>query len=116
MSNHTAPSNATWTIPVDHPVFAGHFPGMPIVPGVMLLDAMLHTITAATGLAPDRCEISSVKFLGSARPGETLLMEHAALPNGAIRFDIITADGRRRIASGALAPSEPAINSAGAVT
>lgn len=31
-----------WQVPVDHPAFAGHFLGRPIVPGVLILDqAML---------------------------------------------------------------------------
>ena len=47
-----------WTIAPDHPAFAGHFPGTPILPGVVLLDSALQAIAAATGLVLDRCEIS----------------------------------------------------------
>jgi 3-hydroxymyristoyl/3-hydroxydecanoyl-(acyl carrier protein) dehydratase len=52
------------TIPPDHPALAGHFPGNPIVPGVVLLDEVLR----AAGL---RCaRLSSVKFHTPLRPGE----------------------------------------------
>jgi 3-hydroxymyristoyl/3-hydroxydecanoyl-(acyl carrier protein) dehydratase len=112
MSNAAA-STSLWTVPADHPVFAGHFPGTPMVPGVMLLDAVLHTI-AATGVAMNRCEIRSVKFLSPAEPGETLLIEHTASPNGVIHFDIVTAHGQRRIAGGTLAPAGPAVDNPGA--
>ena len=91
-----------WTVPLDHPVFAGHFPGTPILPGVMLLDAVLHAIAAATGIALDTCEISSVKFLGRASPGEGLLIQHGLSAGGAIRFDVVA--GTRKIASGSIVP------------
>ena len=96
---------AHWTAPPDHPVFAGHFPGTPIVPGVMLLDTVLHTIAAATGVALDRCEISSVKFLGRASPGEELVIQHSLSAGGSIRFDVVA--GTRRIASGSIVPGSP---------
>ena len=99
-------NNAThWTVPPDHPVFAGHFPGTPILPGVLLLDAALHAIAAATGIALDTCEISSVKFLGRANPGEELVIQHALAAAGAIRFDIVA--GTRKIASGSILPESP---------
>ena len=92
-------NNAThWTVPPDHPAFAGHFPGTPILPGVVLLDSALHAIAAATGIALDTCEISSVKFLSPASPGDELLIQHTVLSSGAIRFDIVA--GVRKIASG----------------
>lgn len=95
-------STTQWTLAADHPVFAGHFPGTPIVPGVMLLDAVLQSIAAATGLAAEHCDISAVKFLSPARPGETLTITHGHAANGSIRFDI--AADARKIASGSIVP------------
>jgi len=94
-----------WTVPLDHPVFAGHFPGTPILPGVMLLDTVLHTIAAAAGIALGTCEISSVKFLGPAGPGEELLIRHILSAGGAIRFEVVA--GTRKIASGSIVPGSP---------
>ena len=98
-------NNATlWTVPLDHPAFAGHFPGTPIVPGVMLLDTALHAIAAATGIAVDICEISSIKFLSPASPGDELVIQHSLSASGTIRFDIVAAAGKRKIASGTVVP------------
>ena len=87
-----------WTVPADHPAFAGHFPGMPILPGVVLLDIALQTIADASGIALDNCEIGSVKFLSPAGPGDELLIRHSIADNGTMRFDILA--GERKIASG----------------
>jgi len=96
-------SNATdWTVPADHPAFAGHFPGTPILPGVLLLDTALHAIAAATGITLDICEISSVKFLSPAGPGDELMIRHVLSANGTIRLDIVA--GERKIASGSIVP------------
>lgn len=99
-------NNAThWTVPLDHPAFAGHFPGTPILPGVTLLDTVLHTIAAATGLALNVCEINSVKFLSPASPGDELLIQHVLSASGTIRFDVVA--GARKIASGSIVPGSP---------
>lgn len=87
-----------WTVPHDHPAFAGHFPGTPILPGVVLLDTTLQIIAEASGIALAQCEISSVKFLSPAGPGDVLEFQHSLSASGSIRFEIIA--GARKIASG----------------
>ena len=100
---HTSPL----AIPADHPAYAGHFPGNPVLPGVVLLDAAVNAITAtgasgagapASGPAP--CEIVSAKFHEVVRPGEPLTLEHETLANGTVRFTIRTA--HHAVASGIL--------------
>jgi 3-hydroxymyristoyl/3-hydroxydecanoyl-(acyl carrier protein) dehydratase len=87
-------------IVVDHPAFAGHFPGTPIVPGVVLLDAALHAIAAATGGALRGCQLNSVKFLHPVTPGVAVSLVYEVMANGTIRFDILADTGK--IASGSV--------------
>ena len=88
----------TVTIPADHPAFAGHFPGTPILPGVVLLDEALFAIQSAGGVASGACRIASAKFFHPVGPGATLTVRHERLANGSVQFDIL--DGPRRVASG----------------
>lgn len=96
---------AHWTVPADHPAFAGHFPGTPIVPGVLVLDTVLQAISAAKGMTLETCAISSVKFLSPAGPGDELLIRHRVAASGTIHFDVVA--GARKIASGSIAPGSP---------
>ena len=93
-------------IAADHPAFAGHFPGSPIVPGVVLLDEALHALGAALGKDLSDCTVSSAKFLHPAGPGDTLQLQYALADNGSIRFEIVGAG--RKIASGVLNIRQPA--------
>ncbi len=89
---------AHWTVPLDHPAFAGHFPGTPILPGVVLLDTALHFICEAQGWSLTHCEISAVKFLSPAGPGDALAFQHTLSTHGTLRFDILA--GTRKVATG----------------
>ena len=99
-------SETLLTFPVDHPVFAGHFPGRPMVPGVLLLDAALHALAQATLAAdpgtaprpPTIWQVASAKFLSPVLPGETLQLCLESTSPGRARFSI-AGDGRK-VASG----------------
>lgn len=91
-------------IAVDHPAFAGHFPGQPILPGVVLLDAALHALAAQQGM-PGRVQLKSVKFLSPVQPGEALALHSAESPAGGVRFEIRCRDRHgleRSVASGSV--------------
>ncbi len=105
------------SIAADHPAYAGHFPGRPILPGVVLLDMALHGLAAQQGLEVAHGEIQSAKFLSPVSPGELLRLDYAATAAGAFRFEVV-APGvapalthERVVASGVFAfapPSEDA--------
>lgn len=86
----------------DHPAYAGHFPGDPMAPGVVLLDLALAAIGERAGLDLARCGLASVKFHSPARPGEPVTLHYAGQPNGTFRFEL-DCNGRR-LASGVLRP------------
>jgi len=52
----------------DHPCLPGHFPGRPIVPGVLLLDQVLAALQRATRRRIAR--LQRVKFTAALRPDE----------------------------------------------
>jgi 3-hydroxyacyl-[acyl-carrier-protein] dehydratase len=92
----------TLTIAAEHPALAGHFPGAPIVPGVLLLDEMVRAVEAESGAGRPRWRIGTAKFLKPVRPGETLTLEHQRLPNGSLRFSVARAG--EPVAHGVLVP------------
>jgi 3-hydroxymyristoyl/3-hydroxydecanoyl-(acyl carrier protein) dehydratase len=67
----------------NHPTAAGHFPGNPIIPGAVLLDEILATITGDDG----PMIIRSVKFLAPVRPGDSLDLHWETSPSGALKFE-----------------------------
>lgn len=92
-----------WVVPADHPAFPGHFPGRPIVPGVVLLDRALLFAESLLGKQVDRWQIGNAKFLSPVSPAETLVFSLQATPRGAIAFTVKS--GARDVASGSLTPT-----------
>lgn len=86
------------SIPSDHPAFAGHFPGHPVVPGLVLVDEALSAIAAAEGIEPGPWHLSAVKFQSPVTPGEPLLLRWQVVTTGGWRFEILAAG--RRVATG----------------
>ena len=91
------------SIAATHPAFDGHFPGTPVLPGVVMLDEVIHAIELDQGGGARCWRIASVKFLKAVGPGEPLALEQERLASGAIRFSILSAG--QTIANGALTPS-----------
>ena len=72
-----------YTVRGDEPFLRGHFPGQPLMPGVLLVEAaaqLAGTVAQSdpeTGPLPNLklTALRGVKILGSARPGETIRLE-----------------------------------------
>ncbi|PPU93896.1 dehydratase [Xanthomonas albilineans] len=63
-----------FVVPHDHPSLPGHFPGRPVVPGVVVLDHVLQAVEVAHGArAPLR--LPQVKFLQPLLPDQSARVE-----------------------------------------
>jgi 3-hydroxyacyl-[acyl-carrier-protein] dehydratase len=70
MTGMAEPPAKFFVVGADHPIFAGHFPGRPIVPGVMLLEWVLVEVSAALGRAPSAVRVREAKFFLPLEPGQ----------------------------------------------
>jgi 3-hydroxymyristoyl/3-hydroxydecanoyl-(acyl carrier protein) dehydratase len=101
----------------EEPQFAGHFPGRPIMPGVLVAEALAQTSGLLIGLSelltsagpPEKPKsfflaVTNIKFTHPAVPGDTLVLRSAADRNfGALfRFHVEATVGRNLVASGSL--------------
>ncbi len=64
----------TLEIPAEHPCYAGHFPGDPLVPGALLVQWVAEKIP---DLLPGHTPVTlrSMKFLAPVRPGYGCVVE-----------------------------------------
>jgi beta-hydroxyacyl-ACP dehydratase FabZ len=78
-------------VTINEPFFQGHFPGKPIMPGVLIVEAMAQVGgILATKSAPDLMErrlfyfmaLDKVKFRRPVVPGDQLILEVVALRRG----------------------------------
>jgi 3-hydroxyacyl-[acyl-carrier-protein] dehydratase len=54
----------------DHPIFNGHFPGNPIVPGVCMLEIVRQLVEQSTNTKLLISEGDNIKFLNMIDPGQ----------------------------------------------
>ena len=69
-------------VSINEPFFQGHYPGIPIMPGVLIIESMaqvgatlLMTIPKLVGLIPLIGAIENAKFRQIVRPGDQLIHE-----------------------------------------
>lgn len=86
-----------YTIAADHPALPGHFPGNPVVPGVVILDHVLQALHAWQGDAvPAR--IQDTKFVSPLLPGQAMQITLTQKDEQAAAFECRVAE--RRVAQG----------------
>jgi 3-hydroxyacyl-[acyl-carrier-protein] dehydratase len=75
----------------NEPQFQGHFPGMPIFPGVMIVEAMAQTSGILVGVTMDLADkganvffmgVESAKFRRKVVPGDVMELHVTALRGG----------------------------------
>jgi 3-hydroxymyristoyl/3-hydroxydecanoyl-(acyl carrier protein) dehydratase len=88
---------STFSVPADHPSLPGHFPGSPVVPGVVVLDLVLKTSELWRQRAMNVTGLRQVKFHAPLLPQEradvTLELEGDALAFRVTRGEQIIAAG-----------------------
>lgn len=97
----------------EEPFFRGHFPGDPIVPGVILTEALAQTAGIAAGCGGSKksyrlSAIKLMKFFKPARPLDeiSLYAEKHGEVGGLLQFNVSATVGGEAIAEGFLVLSE----------
>ena len=69
-------------VTINEPFFQGHYPGIPIMPGVLLIECMAQVgailaarVPSLAGLVPLIGGIEGAKFRRPVRPGDQLMIE-----------------------------------------
>ena len=76
----------TLAIAASHPAMAGHFPGHPVVPAVVILNEVA-TAAAAFEEAPIYIRsVDSAKFLSPLQPGQTFTILLRRVDSGRLSF------------------------------
>lgn len=78
-------------VTMNEPQFTGHFPGQPVFPGVLIIEAMAQSSGVLVGLSMDLVDknavvyfmgVDAVKFRRKVVPGDVLEMHVKALRGG----------------------------------
>jgi len=75
-------------VPQQNTIFEGHFPGYPLMPGVLLIEAMAQTsgwlliAILKFGRMPFLASVKEAKMRGFVTPGETLKIDASVVHEG----------------------------------
>ncbi|ABD55368.1 3-hydroxyacyl-ACP dehydratase FabZ [Jannaschia sp. CCS1] len=92
-------------VTVNEPHFQGHFPGVPIMPGVTIVEAMAQTAAVMVGVSADLADknflvyfmgIDSCKFRRKVGPGDVLEL-HVTATRGKPGAKVWKFDGRAEV-------------------
>ena len=82
-----------FAVPHDHPALPGHFPGRPVVPGVVVLERVVDAIEAAHGPL-GALRLPQVKFVQPLLPGDRADIAIEAVAGDTPRWKFrVTRDG-----------------------
>lgn len=93
------------SVPADLACFAGHFPGLPILPGVVQLDWSVKLGRERLALNGEFAGAENLKFLSIVRPGARLTLALELAEGGRLRFSYFSAE--RKYSSGTLLFAPP---------
>jgi 3-hydroxyacyl-[acyl-carrier-protein] dehydratase len=106
-ANAALTHSSSFIVAAGHPAIPGHFPGNPIVPGVMIVDLVLDAAEDWLGRRLHVTELPQAKFVAPLRPGEradvTLVLKKSTLTYEVHHGDELISRGTLRL-SGLAAP------------
>lgn len=88
---------ASFTVPLNHPALPGHFPGNPVVPGVVVLDHVIGVLTANRVPLLRLRKLKQVKFIEPLLPNQEATVT-AEVGETSLSFSVTR--GSRTIAKG----------------
>ena len=115
-----ASARGTWHVDGSEAFFLGHFPGRPLVPGVLLAEALaqLSGLVASAGddagHEPARLAHVDVRFVEAVTPPATITLRTrvARALGSLVLFDVEATLGERVVARGQLSLGRPAVEGA----
>jgi 3-hydroxymyristoyl/3-hydroxydecanoyl-(acyl carrier protein) dehydratase len=83
-----SPLRTSLQVPLSHPMFDGHFPGHPVVPGAWLLAQAIGALEAIAGTPFAWQHVHSAKFHAPVPPGARLDLSLAQSPSSGWQLTI----------------------------
>ena len=86
------------TVDSDDPNLRGHFPGLPVYPGIFVIETLIQAVIAGwgtdSGVRPVLRSVRSVRFLATVLGGDELTLQITAKPRAEGGWDV-RAEGSR---------------------